>query len=74
MKISELPEEIRIKAIAYSRILKYVHPDYKYKMKNREWLRCPFDSKRSDILTHEFIFSATPEGVDYWFNWHNKTV
>ena len=56
MKISELPEAIRLKALEYQ----IIHN----KANNIQ--------DKTDNLRSAFIFDRTTEGAKYWINWNDK--
>lgn len=70
MKISDLEGEVKIKAIAYSRRLKYHFHTYASYMTQKEFMRYPFSrTPVNERHVHEsFNWGKTPEGYSYWNN------
>lgn len=70
MKISDLEGEVKIKAIAYSRRLKYHFSTYAHYMSQKEVMRYPFSrTPVNERHIHEsFNWAETPEGHSYWSN------
>lgn len=58
MKISELPQEIREKALEYQR--------------NQEQNKFNDWDKKTDSLYDAFFWRETKEGYDYWDDWYNR--
>ena len=58
--LQSLPEEIRDKAVA----------------NNKRFQRLPITTatSKSNALTLGFDWSITPEGYEYWNDWHRKIV
>lgn len=63
MKISELPQEVKKKALHYQRT----------NFKNSKEKFYPFDEKSDDLNT-AFNWEMTKEGGAYWVDWNMKNV